>query len=383
MIVWPDGLDPRRFLDLYWQKKPLFMAGALPDFRSTICGDELAGLACEPDVESRLVIGGADEWELRHGPFGAEDFKALPGNDWTLLVQDVDKHVDKAASILDEFDFLPRWRLDDVMISYAAPGGSVGPHLDEYDVFLVQAMGCRRWSLDPAPDDRSLIAGLDLQILQSFEDKESWRMEVGDVLYLPPGTAHHGISDTPSMTISIGFRAPSLQGLLATMLPLLEGRQPTLRYSDPDLDQREAARAEISREAVTRAHAIMVPDEKLLAECLGRNATELKPWLAPEPPRTEQTSEEVVAQLDAGSCLEHHKLSRFAWHRLPETILLFVDGESLALPAACTDFAIMLCEGTELNSRQLAPWLELDEVRYGLCRLLAQGSLQWMDVGET
>jgi 50S ribosomal protein L16 3-hydroxylase len=382
MIAWPDGLDPGRFLDLYWQKKPLFLAGALPGFRSTICGDELAGLACEPDVESRLVTGSVDEWELRHGPFDADDFKALPGNDWTLLVQDVDKHIYEAASILDEFDFLPRWRLDDVMISYAAPGGSVGPHLDEYDVFLVQAAGYRRWSVDREPADHSLIPGLDLRILQSFDAKESWRMEVGDVLYLPPGAAHHGISDTPSMTISIGFRAPSLQGLLATMLPLLEGRQPVRRYSDPDLDQREVASTEISREAVIRAQAIMALDEKLVAECLGRNATELKPWLVPDPPRTEQTPEAVVARLEAGGCLEHHKLSRFAWHRLPDTILLFVDGESLPLPVACAEFAVMLCERTKLNCRQLAPWLELNEVRNGLYRLLTQGSLQWMEDAE-
>ena len=152
MIAWPAGMGPAVFLECHWQKTPLLIRDALPGFVSPVSPEELAGLACEEDVESRIVRGDQQAgWTLLDGPFAEDDFLSLPGRGWTLLVQDVEKHLPQTEALMSLVSVLPTWRCDDLMISYAAPGGSVGPHLDAYDVFLLQGQGSRTWSIDPAP----------------------------------------------------------------------------------------------------------------------------------------------------------------------------------------------------------------------------------------
>ncbi|WP_279293382.1 cupin domain-containing protein, partial [Pseudomonas aeruginosa] len=142
------GLTAAEFLRDYWQRKPLLVRQAIPDFESPLSADELAGLSLEESVESRIVLEhGKTPWEMRRGPFQEEDYQHLPEQDWTLLVQAVDQFVPEVAQLLEQFRFLPSWRIDDVMISYAAPGGGVGPHFDNYDVFLLQGHGRRRWKV--------------------------------------------------------------------------------------------------------------------------------------------------------------------------------------------------------------------------------------------
>ncbi len=153
------GLTAREFLRDYWQKKPLLIRQAIPDFESPIDADELAGLALEEEVESRVIIA----WELRRGPFSEDSFSQLPEREWTLLVQAVDQFVPEVAELLEHFRFLPSWRIDDVMISFAAPGGSVGPHFDNYDVFLLQGKGKRHWKIGQMCDsDSALLEHADL-----------------------------------------------------------------------------------------------------------------------------------------------------------------------------------------------------------------------------
>jgi 50S ribosomal protein L16 3-hydroxylase len=212
------NLTPQQFLDEHWQKKPLPIRQAFENFTPPLDPDELAGLACEDDVESRLVIqtpGATPEWHVRQGPFTAEDFAALPPTHWTLLVQDVDKHVPECAELLDHFRFLPDWRIDDIMVSFAAPQGSVGPHIDAYDVFLLQGLGERRWLLDPSPETTSIIPDIELKLLNNFTPNQDHTLSSGDMLYLPPGVAHHGVAQNDCMTLSIGFRAPSHAEMLA------------------------------------------------------------------------------------------------------------------------------------------------------------------------
>ena len=185
------GLTQQQFLQQYWQKKPLLIRQAFSDFQSPISPDDLAGLACEPEIESRLIEekGALGPWQVRSGPLTEDDFARLPSTHWTMLVQDVDKHLPELQSLLDPFRFIPDWRRDDLMVSYAPQHGSVGPHTDGYDVFLLQAMGERRWQInDKAMTDAALIEGLDVQILQEFHPDQSWDLQPGDMLYLPPGT---------------------------------------------------------------------------------------------------------------------------------------------------------------------------------------------------
>ncbi len=206
------GLSEEQFLREHWQKKPLLVRGAMPGFRDPVDPDELAGLACEDGVESRIVRerGGAHPWEVTYGPHEERVFHALPDRGWTLLVQEVNRWVEDAALLLDRFGFLPSVRVDDVMVSFAAPGGSVGPHLDSYDVFLVQGHGQRRWRWGSRPArDVRFREGLELRILERPRFDRDEVLGPGDMLYLPPGFAHHGVAVTPCLTYSIGFRAPN------------------------------------------------------------------------------------------------------------------------------------------------------------------------------
>lgn len=211
------GLDCAHFLRAHWQTNALLIPQGLPDFDCPVGGDDLAGLACEELVESRLIVQQSDNWLLRHGPFEAQDFGELPASHWTLLVQRVDHWIPEVADLLVHFDFLPNWRIDDIMISYAAKGGGVGPHFDNYDVFLLQGSGRREWRLGQYCDDSTeLHRASDLKLLKEFQETSRHTLEPGDILYVPPGTSHWGTAlDDDCITLSIGFRAPSSAEILS------------------------------------------------------------------------------------------------------------------------------------------------------------------------
>ena len=231
-------ISAQKFLQRYWQREPLLIRKALIDYRSPISPDELAGLALETEVESRLVEGKAKDWSLRHGPFTEQDFLQLPEQDWTLLVQAVDLWVPEVQQLLERFDFLPPWRLDDVMVSFACPGGSVGPHFDQYDVFLLQVEGVRRWQIGGHCDgDSPLQADCPLRVLESFSSQQEWLLEPGDMLYLPPGIAHWGVAETECLTYSIGFRSPSIADLLGDLAVELMAQGYDAHYRDPAMTQ--------------------------------------------------------------------------------------------------------------------------------------------------
>lgn len=210
-------ITPERFVDEYWQKKPLFSHQAIKDFDFTLTGDDLAGLSLEDNVRSRIIsyTDNHPHWECDFGPFMESMYSSLAERNWTLLVQDVEKHIPELQKILELFTFLPRWRIEDLMISYAVDGGSVGPHTDNYDVFLIQAYGQRHWQIQTQNIKHvNLIPDIDMQILQEFESEQDWVVEPGDILYLPPGVAHHGVAQGECITLSVGFRAPSQLDLL-------------------------------------------------------------------------------------------------------------------------------------------------------------------------
>jgi 50S ribosomal protein L16 3-hydroxylase len=237
MISALGNFSTDEFLKEYWQKKPCLIRQAMPNFEPLLDGNDLAGLACEEMSESRIVKGCVEmaDWEVTHGPFQESDFADLPEDNWTLLIQDVEKHYAPLQTLMQQFSFIPNWRLDDLMISFAATGGSVGPHTDQYDVFLLQAEGRRRWQIAHSfsPD---LLEDCPLNVLRQFEVEQEWVLEPGDMLYLPPNVAHHGVALDPGMTWSIGSRAASAADLLQGLGEWLafsdnEGG----RYSDPDI----------------------------------------------------------------------------------------------------------------------------------------------------
>ena len=235
---WPLGMSPEQFLRDYWQKRPVLIRNAFPNFESPIQPEDLAGLSCEEGALGRLATHdpATDRWTLRTGPFDEAEFPGMPDHDWTLLVQDVDKWDADVRGLLDHFRFLPAWRMDDVMVSFAARGGNVGAHIDNYDVFLVQGVGQRRWMIDskPNPDSR-YRDDVPLRLLQHFDPDCDWVVNPGDMLYLPPGVPHHGVAVNACLTISVGFRAPSASELLEDYIDVLTfDVDESVRYDDPD-----------------------------------------------------------------------------------------------------------------------------------------------------
>ncbi len=229
------GLAPATFLAEHWQKKPLLVRQALPGFGDWLDRDGLSALACRDDAESRLVRLRRGRWQLEHGPFAREDLDALPARGWSLLVSGVNHLLPEGDRMLHAFDFVPHARLDDLMVSFAPDGGGVGPHFDSYDVFLIQGLGSRRWEIS-GQRDLTLVEGAPLRILRDFRGEQSWILEPGDLLYLPPRFAHNGIALGDCMTWSVGFRAPKAQEIVGEFLNHL---QDTLdiegMYADPGL----------------------------------------------------------------------------------------------------------------------------------------------------
>lgn len=232
-------LTPQNFLHEYWQKKPLLVRDALPDFQGILSSDALMELACQEDAQARLVTHTKKGWRVKHGPLTRRDYPKQSKLEWTVLVQDVNHHLRAARNLLSYFSFIPHARMDDLMVSYAPKGGGIGPHFDSYDVFLLQGEGERRWQISEQ-QNRDLIDGAPLKILKKFVPEQEWVLKTGDMLYLPPKYAHYGIAENDCMTYSIGFRAPSHQEIINEFLIYLQDHvEVDGWYSDPDLPLQE------------------------------------------------------------------------------------------------------------------------------------------------
>ncbi|MFQ6574287.1 JmjC domain-containing protein [Pseudomonas sp. UM16] len=372
------GLTAREFMRDYWQKKPLLVRQAFTDFESPIDADELAGLALEEEVESRLVIEhGERPWELRRGPFEEDTFSTLPERDWTLLVQAVDQFVPEVHELLEHFRFLPSWRIDDVMISFAAPGGSVGPHFDNYDVFLLQGEGKRNWKIGQMCDsDSPLLDHADLRILAEFEQSEEWTLEPGDMLYLPPRLAHYGIAEDNCLTYSVGFRAPSAAEVLTHFTDFLSQFLPDEeRYSDADA-QPVSDPHQIQHDALGRLKSLLTEhmgDERLLLTWFGQFMTEPR---YPEMVSGEALDEaELIESLTQGAILIRNPSARLAWSEVDDNLLLFASGQSRLLPGDLRELLKLICAADALHIENLEQWLESDQGLTLICELVKQGSL--------
>lgn len=365
------------FLRDYWQKKPCLFRQALPDFDSPLSMDEVAGLALEADIESRLVReapASGPAWAVECGPFTDTDLSGLPESGWSLLVQAVDQWVPEVRAVLDEFGFLPAWRLDDIMISLAPSGGSVGPHFDQYDVFLLQAEGQRDWQLGGYCDaDTPLLAGVPLSILADGIGQPSarWTLEPGDILYLPPRLAHHGVALTPCMTWSVGFRAPdvleALQGL--AQRAELDSAVDFMRYSDTDLTPQEALTAQIGQDSLRRLRATLstvLARDDLLADWLGAYMTQNKYGLFDWSEVSEQTAP------PEGTLVRQALPTRMTAFEHQ----FYVNGRAFALTAADQPLIDCLLQQDQWYWQELAARAHSATARRMLGLLLESGSLE-------
>ena len=345
------------FLKEYWHKKPLLIRGAIPNFEGFLTPNELAGLACEEDVQSRLVSYQKKQWKLEQGPFPEKRFAKLPERDWTLLVQSVNHHMQEGNDLLQQFNFIPHARLDDLMVSYAPDGGGVGPHFDSYDVFLLQGCGQRLWRMSEQKD-LSLVAGAPLRILRNFHSEQEWTLSAGDMLYLPPHVAHWGIAIGDCMTYSIGFRAPSAQELSGEFLNYLQMRRELSgRYSDPDLTV-QSHPAEISAGMIKKVDSILDGlkwNEEDVARFLGQYLSEPKSHVVFEPPPSMPLKTFCKRIAFDGIKLGYKS------QLLKAQDSFYLNGEVLEVDQDSVDLMMKLADGRQLSSDELSEAVKAHE----------------------
>lgn len=378
------GLTESEFLREYWQKKPLLIRQAIPGMTSPVDAGELAGLACEEGVESRLVIENKDgaPWQLEQGPFPEDRFSQLPESHWTLLVQGLDHWVPEVADLLARFRFIPNWRVDDIMASFAPKGGSVGPHFDQYDVFLLQAEGHREWRTGGHSDGNSpRVSGTPLNILSRFSEEQRWVLAPGDMLYLPPHLAHWGIACDDCITLSVGFRAPGHSDILTGFTDYLsDSLTDDQRYADPHLSPTDSPGA-ITGDTLAQLEAILsqhIHNPQALGLWFGQAMTE--PKHAGIVPAAEEPidAETLLARIEQGVGLRWNEGSRFAYLDLPDEPMaraLFVDGERFILRGEARDLAPVLTDQHRHSADILAPFARDPALLELMAQLCNQGSL--------
>ena len=331
----------------------MLIRNAFPGFTGLLTPQELAGLACLEDAQSRLITQKRERWQLKHGPLQEQDFAKLPNTKWTLLVQGVNHFLPEAERLLQTFNFIPHARLDDLMVSFAPSGGSVGPHFDSYDVFLLQGLGERRWQIS-AQHDMSLLPNAPLKILQHFAPEQDWLLSPGDMLYLPPRYAHHGVAQNDCMTYSIGFRAPAAQELATQFLIYLQDHlQLEGMYQDPGLKRQKHAGAISASMFKQVAHML----EQIrwgktdIARFLGQYLSEPKSHIFFEPPRNKLALGEFVRRaLKNGVRLDLK--SQLLFH----DNLFFMNGETSQIGATAHETLASLAD-----NRRLPPGMSWDD----------------------
>jgi len=386
------------FLQEYWQQKPLLIRNAIPNYISPISADEMAGLACEEDVESRIIIerSGDSPWQCQHGPFEVTDFSKMPESHWTLLIQSCNLHVSEFSQLLEKFRFIPNWRVDDIMVSYAAPGGSVGPHVDNYDVFLLQAQGTRHWNISRQKYDQAdFVPELDIKILKSFNAEESWELTAGDMLYLPPGVAHYGIAADQNtegddcITISVGFRAPNLTELSTALLDEILSQQSTSSafhsisdfYQDPRIGLQDNP-GEISIHALNKI-TNMVQQEitsKLQdSDWFGKYVTSTDENISREELLTDVSMHELLQPLLDGQQLVRTETSKLVFfitaNDNTSKIHFFCNGQVEYHPPELLTVITLVCNHRYPPITDLIKVIDSGEAKTFLATLIGQGHL--------
>ncbi len=357
------NISKEQFLKEYWQKKPLLIRQAYPGFEPLIPADELAGMSLEEEIESRIVMENGPDmpWQPLTGPFTEETFAGMPKDKWTLLIQGVDQWLPEAADLVQEFNFIPNWRLDDLMISFATDGGGVGPHYDQYDVFLLQAEGQREWRIGQMCSlEDECLEGTKLRILANFEETERWILEPGDMLYLPPCLAHYGSAQGNCQTYSIGFRAPTKGELMASLIDqVAAGSNDDDRYQDPDLELQDNC-GEISEAAVQQVRDFMtqaLADPALLSDTIGKLMTEAKYPQEQPGEAVSYAKSDLKFDLQATD-IQRELHSRFAFNINQDSSSFYAGGKSYQIAETNLELVQYLCKQRKYNGRELQNFCE-------------------------
>jgi 50S ribosomal protein L16 3-hydroxylase len=378
-----NQMSQNEFLAKYWQKKPVVIKQGFKNFVDPILPDELAGLAMEEEVESRLVYKKDEKWQAEFGPF--EQYEHLGDKDWSLVVQALDNFSEEAAELIEPFRFLPHWRLDDLMASFATAGGSVGPHVDNYDVFICQGSGKRHWRVGDNTKQNEVIAHEALLHVEAFEAIIDVELEPGDIIYIPPGFPHEGIALEPSMSFSVGFRANSTVSLLSALADhLIDNELGTELLEDAD------------RQAITHSGEItnkdydsiknqlnnLLENEQVFKSFVGKFLTNAKHELDLMP------SEEPFERDEVSQLLTIHSIKRLGGLRafyFEDTIndgVFYINGEQRNVANEIVPVIKLLCDQSIVTTDELAPWYDNEQFLSLMSELLDQGFWFWVEASE-
>jgi len=368
------------FLANYWQKKPLVIRNAFPDFEMPFTAEELAGLTLETDAPARMIIehGLPPEnkpWQVKLAPFEDSDFTTLPDTHCTFLVNDLERYIPELGNLIEPFRFIPDWRIDDLMVSYAEDQGTVGPHTDDYDVFLIQGEGKRRWKIITREDyPKELIPDLPIALLKEFEADEEWLLEPGDMLYLPPNMPHYGIAEGACFTFSVGFQAPRTVDLIQNWLETFtKNNQFTKRFTDAEREPQENS-GEISATDLNKLSSLILDSiEQQKAELnlfLGKHLTESKGEIPPE-------NHEIIAGYHEQYDYERESWLRFAFikNQTNNSLDFFADGHHVNLPKEYLKDIQELCENYYYSSESLKELMKNNQFNHIFEKLIQQGGL--------
>ncbi|MDO6546854.1 cupin domain-containing protein [Pseudoalteromonas carrageenovora] len=351
-----NNLSEQEFLTHFWQKKPLLIKQGFSNFNDPIEAEELAGLAMEQSIESRIVTNHNNDWQAHQGPF--ENFELLTEEHSTLLVQAVDHWHCEAAQLLEPFRFIPNWRIDDLMVSYSTPKGGVGPHLDQYDVFIIQGEGKRHWRVGlPDPTLKQFAQNKKLLQVEPFEAVIDCILEPGDILYIPPGCPHEGYAVENALNYSVGFRAPNQQDLLSSFADhIIDTESGQKRYTDHNLTLRES-KGELTNLEVDKVKTLMatlLENNELFKQWLGNTLSQAKHEMDLAPLEDELSSDDTTQLLnDENNVFERLGGVRAIYQILESAVLLSVNGENYELPMSDLNAVKLLTDTSYFCSEDL------------------------------
>lgn len=376
-----NQMSENEFLSKYWQKKPVVIKQGFKNFVDPIAPDELAGIAMEEAVQSRLVYQKGDDWQAEFGPF--ESYEHLGDKNWSLVVQALDNFSEEAAEMIEPFRFIPHWRLDDLMASFATEGGGVGPHIDNYDVFICQGVGKRRWRVGDCGEHVEVIAHEALLHVEPFEAIIDVELETGDILYIPPGYPHEGVALEPSMSFSVGFRANSAISLLSGFADyLIDNDLGAALLEDPN---RQAINhsGQVSRDdyqEIKKQLQNLLDDDKLFEAFAGGFLTNAKHELDLMPSEEPFESDEVQQLLAIHGIKRLGGLRAFYFEDSIDKGVCYINGEQVNFAAEIAPAIKLLCDQVIVTPEQISPWRENQAFVSLMVDLLDKGYWFWTEV---
>jgi len=375
-----NQMSQNEFLTTYWQKKPVVIRQGFNDFVDPIAADEFAGIAMEEAVQSRLIAKKNGQWQAEFGPF--ESYEHLGDRDWSLVIQALDNFSEEAAELIEPFRFLPHWRLDDLMASFATKGGSVGPHVDNYDTFICQGSGTRHWRVGGKGQHMEVIAHEALLHVEPFDAIIDVVLEAGDILYIPPGFPHEGISLEPSMSFSIGFRANSAISLLSGFADhLIDAELGTQLLEDPGRlavsDSGEITNDDYS--SIKQQLQNLLDDDKLFKNFAGNFLSNAKHELDLMPSEEPFTNDEVSHLLTVHAIKRLGGLRALYFEDTIEEGIFYLNGEQMKVASEIAPAVKLLCNQVVVMPNELTLWCNNKHFVALMVSLLDQGFWFWSE----